>query len=51
MQYEDAISTIVTKEKALSEIRKHHLDPNEFLAETGDKSHYSGKEVLDWLGY
>jgi hypothetical protein len=51
MTYEQAIEITVTKSAALAEIRKHGIDPNEFLEEMGDRETYAGADVLAWLGY
>ena len=51
MTYEEAIETQVTKAEAMREIMKHGIDPNEFLAEIGDREFYSGEVILRWLGY
>lgn len=52
MSYEEALEAAVTREQARIEIAKHDCDGwEEFLKEVGDKSHYTGAEVLGWLGY
>jgi hypothetical protein len=51
MTYEEALVINVTKSEALAEIRKHGIDPNEFLEEMGDHDTYAGADVLAWLGY
>ena len=51
MTYEEALVINVTKSEALAEIRKHGIDPNEFLEEVGDREDYAGADVLAWLGY
>ena len=51
MTYEQAIEIAVTKAEALAEIRKHGIDPDEFLEEMGDHEDYAGADVLAWLGY
>lgn len=55
MNYEEASEATVSKARALAEIAKHDIgepDPAAlFLAEVGDKPHYTGAEVLNWLGY
>ena len=51
-KYEDAILIDdLTKQEVVSEISQHDADPNDFFDEIGDKELYTGKEVLDWLGY
>ena len=49
--YEDAIDAEITREQAFHEIKKHGALWSEFLEMVGDKPMYTGKEVLDWLGY
>jgi hypothetical protein len=51
MTYDEAIEATVTKAEAFAEIRKHGIDPNEFLEEMGDRETYAGGDVLSWLGY
>jgi hypothetical protein len=51
MTYDEAIEATVTKAEALAEIRKHGIDPKEFLEEMGDLDTYAGADVLAWLGY
>jgi len=51
MDYEQAIETMVTRKQARQEIERHYQSFDEFMAECGDRQEYSGKVVLDWLGY
>lgn len=53
MEYEEAIKARVSKEEARREIERHDCDGgfDQFIADVGDKETYSGKEVLEWLGY
>lgn len=54
MSYAEAIETTVTRQQAIRELQRHSVTEEglaEFFAECGDKPHYSGKEVLDWLNY
>jgi len=56
MNYEEAMSVIVTKEEARREIAKHGKNTPEitfeaFVAEYGDHEWYEGEDVLNWLGY
>lgn len=52
MTYAEALTEIVTRQQAIRELARHSVvDLEEFFAECGDKPHYSGKEVLDWLNY
>jgi len=41
----------ISRTAALREVRKHNIEESEFLAEMGDKSYYSSRSVLEWLGY
>lgn len=51
--YEEACEAEVTREEARLEIAKHDVDGGFalFLKEVGDRETYTGREVLDWLGY
>ena len=51
MTYEEAVQSRVSKEEALREVAYHGADWDAFLEEMGDRQEYSGKEVLQWLGY
>ena len=43
----------LTRAEARQEIARHDVEGGwkAFLAEVGAKSHYTGQEVLGWLGY
>lgn len=43
--------SLVTREAAERECRKHTLDPSEMFAERGDHPAYKACDVLIWLGY
>ena len=50
--YESAKGIIITRERALQEIRNHHLENlEEFFEDLGDKKEYHAQDVLNWLGY
>ncbi|TFL14052.1 hypothetical protein CSC67_07740 [Pusillimonas caeni] len=49
--YEDACDATLSRERAIAEVERHALNVDDFLSEVGDKPAYTGKEVLDWLGY
>ncbi len=50
--YESAEDIIITRERALQEIRKHHLENfEEFFEDLGNKKEYLAQDVLVWLGY
>lgn len=51
MDYNEAIETTVSRAQALAELAKHDSNIFEFFDDVGDKPEYTGKEVLDWLGY
>lgn len=53
MSYEEATlpDTTITQAQALRELKLHSANVQEFFAEVGEKAEYSGKEVLNWLGY
>mgnify|MGYP003649474404 FL=1 len=52
MTYEEAVeSTDITRAEAIAEVRAHQISLDDFFAEVGDKPHYFGSEVLEWLGY
>lgn len=36
---------------ALRQVKRHHELEAEFLSDMGGKPGYTGKEVLDWLGF
>lgn len=49
--YEAACDATLSRERAIAEVERHALNVDDFLSEVGDKPAYTGKEVLDWLGY
>ena len=56
MTYDDILDSnepiIVSRSQALTELHKHGIDDiADFLVEVGDKTTYTAKEVLEWLGY
>lgn len=51
MNYDEAMTSIVTRAQALAELRRHGADLAEFLDEVGDHDTYEGEQVLNWLGY
>jgi len=51
MGYYEALEAVVSRKEAFREIKKHNLQVSDFIEEVGDKEEYTGKEVLDWLGY
>lgn len=52
---ESAEGVLITKERAILELRKHGIfrdeDFAEFLADCGDRPVYDAGDVLRWLGY
>tara|TARA_R110000824_G_scaffold38423_2_gene117386 strand:- start:305 stop:463 length:159 start_codon:yes stop_codon:yes gene_type:complete len=52
MDYDEAIEAIVSAKEARHEIENQHcLCFEEFQAEAGHHDTYTGREVLEWLGY
>ena len=50
--YESAKDTIITRERALLELARHHCeDIDQFFDDLGDRESYDAQEVLVWLGY
>lgn len=50
--YDSAEGFIITKERAIQELRKHAIDdPKEFFDDMGERDSYDAQKVLDWLGY
>lgn len=49
--YEDAALAEITARQARAEIEDHGLAWADFVEEVGLKQTYTGREVLDWLGY
>jgi hypothetical protein len=50
--YEEAVqASDITPKIAKREIERHGVKWEEFVAEVGEKPVYTGKEILDWLGY
>jgi hypothetical protein len=49
--YTSAKGILISKARALAEIRKHGADANEFFTDCGDKESYKAQAVLAWLGY
>ena len=41
----------VSPAAAAKEIRKHGLDPADFMKEMGKRGEYTAREILEWLGY
>jgi len=41
----------VTPAEAFNEVLGHYRDPNDFVEDEGDLPEYTGKQVLDWIGY
>lgn len=50
--YESAEDIIITRERALLELARHHCkDIEQFFDDLGDREEYQAQDVLDWLGY
>jgi len=41
----------ITPAEARAEIERHNASWEQFVAAYGEKPHYTGEEVLEWLGY
>lgn len=51
MSYNEACDAEVTRAEAQLEIRRHHCEWSDFVAECGERETYQGVDVLAWLGY
>lgn len=49
--YEDACEAEISRKRAKREVERHNTKWTEFLEDIGDKKIYTGREILDWLGY
>ena len=52
--YESAEGEIITRQRALRELRNHGVTTEgeaEFFADMGDSDDYDAQSVLAWLGY
>jgi hypothetical protein len=49
--YEDAVQALIARDVAVAEILDHDCDPVEFFTDCGDRDSYTGREILNWLGY
>lgn len=49
--YEDACEATISREQMWRECARHGLDPRDLVSDLGDHDNYSGKAILDWLGY
>ena len=49
--YDEACDAVLTAPEAKREIDAHGLSWYDFRQDVGFSPVYSGKEVLDWLGY
>ena len=49
--YNEALELIVTPTEACEEIFEHYREWNDFVEDEGDLPEYTGKQVLDWIGY
>jgi hypothetical protein len=48
---EEAQQATVSRRMAIQEVMIHGVDLSEFNRDVGIKDTYTGKEILDWLGY
>ena len=51
MDYDDACEYTPTRSEIEREIKAHGSDPRDFFDDTGNKTEYTGQDVLNWLGY
>lgn len=51
MTYYSSASGMISRERALDEVRRHGALVSEFLADCGDCQSYRARAVLQWLGY
>jgi hypothetical protein len=52
MDYEEAMRATVSEAQARYEVETMHcLDFDSFQQDVGYKAEYTGREVLNWLGY
>tara|TARA_B110000967_G_scaffold200027_1_gene235226 strand:+ start:577 stop:774 length:198 start_codon:yes stop_codon:yes gene_type:complete len=49
--FNDAMKLAVTPTEAFNEVLGHYREPNDFVEDEGDLPEYTGKQILDWLGY
>lgn len=49
--YEEAAEARVPRADVEHFVRQHGHDVADMVADLGDRTHYKGKDVLDWLGY
>jgi hypothetical protein len=49
--YESAKGLVLSKKRAIIEVRNHGSSVPEFLKDLGDRESYKATEVLQWLGY
>ena len=49
--FESAEGMILSKSRALLEVRRHGASEADFIQEMGDKERYDAQSVLLWLGY
>jgi len=51
MTSQEARNETFTRREALAIIDEHGADWDEFLVDVGSHVDYSGKDILNWLGY
>tara|TARA_Y100000015_G_scaffold3006_1_gene2812 strand:+ start:195 stop:350 length:156 start_codon:yes stop_codon:yes gene_type:complete len=51
MYFDSAEGFIISQERAVIEVEKHHASVADFFADMGEKLTYDAQEVLAWLGY
>ena len=51
LSIEEAYEAVITRKQVIETLKEHGYDPKDFFAECGDRDTYTGKVVLDWMGY
>jgi len=49
--YDEACEARVSRCEAQAELDRHNASFEEFVEDCGDRDEYTGRVVLDWLGY
>jgi|TARA_R110000824_G_scaffold14354_2_gene61098 hypothetical protein len=49
--YDEACEARVSRCEAQAELDRHSASFEEFVEDCGDRDEYTGRVVLDWLGY
>jgi len=49
--YESAKGIVISKKRAIAEVKEHGVSVPEFLKDLGECESYLATDVLKWLGY